>query len=726
MNKIGRKLTAAGLCAVVCLTGVGAAFAQTTEQAEAAPQTAEQPASADARRALCKDETVYVLAGADGSVQKIIVSDWIQNSLKSDTVSDSSALTDIDTVKGDESYAVNGSNMTIWDARGNDIYYQGSIEKELPVDLTVSYRLDGTAISAEELAGRSGKVTIRFDYRNNQTETVEIDGQTETLCVPFAMLTGMLLDSEAFRNVQVTNGKLLNDGDHTAVIGLAFPGLQEDLGISAETLEIPDYVEITADVTDFRLGMTVTVATNEVFSQLDAESLRLSDLDDSLSRLTDATEALMDGSSALYDGLCTLLEKSDTLVAGVRELAAGADALKAGADGLSDGAEALLTGAKGLSAGLETLSSGSADLNSGATQVFNSLLATATAQVRAAGISISDLTIENYADVLNGVITSLDESAVYDQAFHQVTSAVNARRSEITELVTAAVREQVTQQVTAAVQTQVSTGVRTAAEAQVTRQVLQALGLTAEDYEAGIAAGQITEQEQARIEAAIAEQMASEEIRSMIESTVSEKMAGSEMQQTIGSNVEAQMQTETVQDTIAKNVKTQARQVISDNMKSDAVQSQLNAAAEGRKTLLELKASLDSYHTFYLGVQYYTGGVDQAAAGAVELKNGTAAVQAGAAELYSGVLSLQDGMPALLDGVTELRDGAMTLSEGMQQLHEEGIQKLAELLGDELNSVVARLKATIAVSQSYTNFSGIADDTSGQVKFVYRTEEIKP
>lgn len=105
MNKIGRKLTAAGLCAVVCLTGVGAAFAQTTEQAEAAPQTAERPASADARQALCKDETVYVLAGADGSVQKIIVSDWIQNSLKSDTVSDSSALTDIETVKGDESYA---------------------------------------------------------------------------------------------------------------------------------------------------------------------------------------------------------------------------------------------------------------------------------------------------------------------------------------------------------------------------------------------------------------------------------------------------------------------------------------------------------------------------------------------------------------------------------------------------------------------------------------------
>lgn len=256
MNKLGRKLTAAGLCAALCLTGAGAAFAKTTDAAEAAQPKKVQTVQASTQQEVCKDETVYVLAGADGSVQKIIVSDWIKNALESDTISDRSDLTDIENIKGDESYTLDENNMAVWDAQGNDIYYQGKIEKELPVNMTVSYKLDGKAISAEELAGKSGTVTIRFDYKNNQYEMVEIDGKREKIYVPFAMLTGMLLDSDTFRHVQVTNGKLLNDGDHTIVVGLAFPGLQENLSISRETLEIPSYVEITADVTDFELAMS--------------------------------------------------------------------------------------------------------------------------------------------------------------------------------------------------------------------------------------------------------------------------------------------------------------------------------------------------------------------------------------------------------------------------------------------------------------------------------------
>lgn len=735
MNKIGRKLTAAGLCAALCLTGAGAAFAQTTGKTEdkrsktsESAQTTPTEASSEAS----KDETVYVLAGANGSVQKIIVSDWIKNALGSDTVSDKTDLSNIENVKGDESYSLNGSNMTVWDAQGNDIYYQGNIEKELPVDLSICYKLDGKAVSAEEIAGKSGKVTIRFDYRNNQYEMVEIDGEKEKIYVPFAMLTGMMLDSDAFRNVEVSNGKLLNDGDRTIVVGLAFPGLQENLGLSRETLEIPNYVEITADVTDFELGMTVTVAANEVFNEIDVDHIGLSDVDGSLRELTDAMAQLMDGSSVLYDGLCTLLEKSNELVAGVKELAEGANALKAGADALGTGADKLLTGAEKLSAGLDNLSSNSASLNSGAAQVFNSLLSAAATQIRAAGISVSDMTISNYAEVLNGVIATLDETAVYDQALQQVTAAVEAKRPEITEKVTAAVRTQVTQQVTETVQSQVSASVTAAVEEQVTQQVLQAMGLTNAGYEAGIAAGQISRQEQARIEAAIATQMASEEIQSRIASTVSEKMASSEIQATIGGNVEARMQSETVQNTIAQNGEAQVRQAISENMQSDAVQSQLAEASEGSKTIIALKTSLDSYNAFYLGVLSYTGGVDSVASGAGELsdgvsdlKDGTATLKVGAAKLYSGVLTLQDGMPALIGGITELRDGAMALSDGLEQFNEEGIQKLVNLIDEDLDGVAVRLKATVDASKRYTNFSGISDGMDGQVKFIYRTDEIK-
>ena len=160
--------------------------------------------------------------------------------MTSDSLDDKTELSDIENIKGDESFTLGGDNSCVWDAQGNDIYYQGNIEKELPVQMSVCYTLDGQAIAPEALAGQSGHVTIRFDYQNMQYEEVLLDGKTEKIYVPFTMLTGMLLDTEVFRNVTISNGKLINDGDRIAVVGIAFPGLQEDLAISKEKLDIPD------------------------------------------------------------------------------------------------------------------------------------------------------------------------------------------------------------------------------------------------------------------------------------------------------------------------------------------------------------------------------------------------------------------------------------------------------------------------------------------------------
>ena len=274
MRKFSTKIIVFCLCTLLAVSGIAmTAFAQNPDENEAENQEKQEipeTASVADDAGVSKDETVYVLARADGSVQKIIVSDWLKNSLDNAAVSDRSELTDVENVKGDESYTMNGDDMRVWDAQGNDIYYQGNIEKELPVDLSVSYKLDGEPISADDLVGKSGRVTIRFDYQNKQYETVEIDGKQEKIYVPFAMLTGVLLDDDVFTNVEVTNGKLINDGSRTVVIGIAFPGLQENLAISKDKLDIPDYVEITADVSGFRLDMTVTLATNQVFNEFDA------------------------------------------------------------------------------------------------------------------------------------------------------------------------------------------------------------------------------------------------------------------------------------------------------------------------------------------------------------------------------------------------------------------------------------------------------------------------
>lgn len=727
MNKKVTKIIAICLCAALCLGGAGVAFAQTGSKQESAQPTAAQKA-ADLQQKISKDETVYVLAGADGSVQKIIVSDWLKNELGSASLTDKSGLSNIENVKGDESYSINGDNMTVWDAQGNDIYYQGDIQKELPVGLTVRYTLNGKAVSPEQLKGQSGKVTIRFDYENHQYETVQINGQNQRIYVPFAMLTGMILDNDTFRNVTVSNGKLVNDGDRTVVVGLAFPGLQENLNLSRDQLSIPSSVEITADVTDFSLGMTVTLACNDLFSQLGDVDLGSLDAAGSLNKLTDAMDQLLNGSSALYDGLTTLLDKSGELAAGVEELAQGAAAIKAGADSLDEGAAELKAGLADLSEGLNKLSANSAALNGGAEQVFNSLLETATAQIRAKGLTVPDLTIENYAEELNKLIKSLDETTVYENALTQVTAAVEKQRPLITQKVTAAVRQEVEAKVTAAVKTEATT----AAQAQVAENVIRtATGMTKKDYDAAVAAGQIPQAKQDAVNAAIQAQLSDPDVQKQINATVEAQMASETVKNTIKAQTDAQMQTEKVQAAISQNVELQVEKAIAENMASDAVQKQLQAASEGSKTLIALKASLDDYNAFYLGLLDYTAGVDEAAegsnelyAGAGDLKDGTAELRAGAAKLYAGVLQLKDGTPALVSGVTQLKDGAMQLSEGLQQLNKEGIQKLTKLLQDDLGDLTARVQATIDVSKDYRSFSGISDDASGQVKFIYRTDEI--
>ena len=727
MNKKVTKIIAICLCAALCLGGAGVAFAQTGSKQESAQPTAAQKA-ADLQQKISKDETVYVLAGADGSVQKIIVSDWLKNELGSASLTDKSGLSNIENVKGDESYSINGDNMTVWDAQGNDIYYQGDIQKELPVGLTVRYTLNGKAVSPEQLKGQSGKVTIRFDYENHQYETVQINGQNQRIYVPFAMLTGMILDNDTFRNVTVSNGKLVNDGDRTVVVGLAFPGLQENLNLSRDQLSIPSSVEITADVTDFSLGMTVTLACNDLFSQLGDVDLGSLDAAGSLNKLTDAMDQLLNGSSALYDGLTTLLDKSGELAAGVEELAQGAAAIKAGADSLDEGAAELKAGLADLSEGLNKLSANSAALNGGAEQVFNSLLETATAQIRAKGLTVPDLTIENYAEELNKLIKSLDETTVYENALTQVTAAVEKQRPLITQKVTAAVRQEVEAKVTAAVKTEATT----AAQAQVAENVIRtATGMTKKDYDAAVAAGQIPQAKQDAVNAAIQAQLSDPDVQKQINATVEAQMASETVKNTIKAQTDAQMQTEKMQAAISQNVELQVKKAIAENMASDEVQKQLQAASEGSKTLIALKASLDDYNAFYLGLLDYTAGVDEAAegsnelyAGAGDLKDGTAELRAGAAKLYAGVLQLKDGTPALVSGVTQLKDGAMQLSEGLQQLNKEGIQKLTKLLQDDLGDLTARVQATIDVSKDYRSFSGISDDASGQVKFIYRTDEI--
>lgn len=731
MKRKATKTTALVLSASLLLgAGATVVYAQNAAPEEKVDEKPPVAATTATTGIPSKDETVYVLSGADGSAKQVIVSNWLQNTAKADMLEDVANLANIENVKGNEAFTEGKDGTLTWDAKGADIYYQGTTDQQIPVDMKISYTLDGKSISPEDLAGKSGRVTIRFDYQNHQMETVNVGGVQQKIYVPFVILTGTMLDTEVFRNVTVTNGEMENLGNEIAVMGIALPGMQENLNIGKDTIDIPNYVEIAADVESFDMGPTLTVATTAPFQQLDSGHLDAAGLKEQAHKLTDGMTQLMDGSNQLYDGLNTLLEQSGTLVSGIDQLAAGALQLQNGISALKDGTTQLQTGASQLADGLTTLDANSAALNGGAQQVFLSLLSSANTQLAAAGLNVPTLTIENYAEVLNEVIASLDETAVYQSALQQVTEGVNARRGEIENAVTAAVQQQVstavTTQVTAAVRQTVQQTVQ-ANEAQFRSAVVfQATGMTLKDYEAAVEANQISPEQQAAINAGVEKAMAAEVEKQMQSDEVNAKIAAISQK-----TITEKMASDEIKATIAQNTDLQVQKAISDMMASPEIQNKLQAAAEGAKAVIALKTSLDSYNSFYLGLLAYTSGVSVAASGAQDLLAGADALKDGTGKLANGVDALNSGMqtmkdktPSLLDGITALKDGSALLKDGLKKMMDEGIEKIANLAENDLEALSDRLSATIDAAKGYTSFSGAHQDTESLVKFIYKTDSI--
>ncbi len=348
-----------------------------------------------------KEENVYVITDAYGTSKEVIVSDWLKNPQGKDTLKDASDLKDIKNVKGDETFTQGNDGALTWKAAGNDIYYQGTTEKAIPVDVKITYYLNGKEMKPEDMVGKSGKVTIRFDYDNKEKKTVQINNKDEEVYVPFTVMSAMVLPTDKFADITVKNGKVMSEGSNNIIMGLAFPGLQKSLNIDEEELkdkdiEIPDYVEVNAVTSDFSLDMTLSVVLSDALSDIHlTDSIDFSDIDKDMDKLTDASSELQDGTGKLKDGVNTLSEKtgefqnganklSDGIkdyTNGVSTLAGGIDTLKSGAQSAADGASKLASGASDAKSGADKLASGASDLASGAQQVsggVNTLSSTMT------------------------------------------------------------------------------------------------------------------------------------------------------------------------------------------------------------------------------------------------------------------------------------------------------------------------------------------------------------
>lgn len=368
-----------------------------------------------------KDESVYLISDANGNVNKTIVVDHLKNKDKKDTLEDASNLSDIENVKGKEKFTQSGDKLT-WQAGGKDIYYQGTATAEPPVTQKVTYYLDGKEISPEDLAGKSGKVKIRFDYTNTTSYTETVNGEKQTVSVPFAAVTGLVL-GDGFENIEVTNGKAEVSDSSSVVLGYALPGLKDSLGIKDGDLDgdvnIPEYMEMTADVKNFSMPAAMTFVVN-ASDYVSTDGIDTSDLDDMINDLKDASTQLQDGSKTLAegtdtlaDGLSTLQSKLGTFASGVGTLQSGlktytdgvstlsgglntlgnsTGALVSGADKLNSGAGQLASGSATLKDGLKTYTNGASQLNTGLNQLNDSTgsLATGVTSLNDGAKTLSD------------------------------------------------------------------------------------------------------------------------------------------------------------------------------------------------------------------------------------------------------------------------------------------------------------------------------------------------
>lgn len=279
-----------------------------------------------------KEETVYVNADATGNSDEVTVSDWLKNSGSvSGNLTDESILKEIKNVKGDETFTENGDQLT-WNTAGEDIYYQGTTDKELPVSVKLTYFLDGKEVKPDELKGKSGHLKIQVQYTNNEKKTVTVDGKEEEVYTPFVMMTGMILPNETFSNVTIDNGKVISDGSRNIVVGFGMPGLKDSLDLDEETTKeaedkgvtIPENFEMEADVTDFTMSSTFTVALTDLLDDMDMDNIiDVDSLKDLLNELEDAALELVSGSGTLADGASTLADGVSSYTAGADELNAG-------------------------------------------------------------------------------------------------------------------------------------------------------------------------------------------------------------------------------------------------------------------------------------------------------------------------------------------------------------------------------------------------------------------
>lgn len=572
--------------------------------------------------AFTKEETVYSKLTKEGENYSTLVSTHLENDEKADLLKDMTDLLKIENTKGEEEFSQEGDSL-VWKADKKDIYYQGESQKELPIVCHVKYELDGKELSAEEIVGKTGIVTVTIHYTNKEEHSVIVNGKEEKMYTPFVVVAGTVIPNDKNKKIEISNGKVVNDGSKSLVMGMAMPGLQESLKIGKEEVEIPEEIQITMEATDFELGNIITFVTPKVLEEEDFKFL------DKLEEIYQQVDTVEVASSQIEEGSTALAEGSSKLALGSKKL--------------NEGSTVAYQGAKQMKQEVEK----------------------ATKQLKNDKKEVLD------EATLNQIGEQAKQSAILNQT--QKEAIGNGAKTQSIQMMQAQKEE-----IGKKAESQVSSLSLSLQQKQQIEASVKA-GLEANsNYQAlPVAQQEMILQFSKASAITVAEETAREtakQVANRTAQTVAVEVAGSVANQT-AQTVAGEVTTQVAQTTAVTTAKQVANQVKA--QAQNQVISQMNTLGDGLSQL--------------------TNGLG-------DLKNGTSSLQQGA---------------------SELQVGANTLEEGVKQFNEKAIEKICDLINNDVKDGHERVEKLIELSKEYNHFTMLNGECKGEVKFVMIMDAIK-
>ena len=616
--------------------------------------------------AMTKEETVYSKINLEGEVYSSKVSTHLINEEEQELIQDMTDLLNIQNTNGEEEYVQEGDSL-VWKADGKDIYYEGDLQKELPIETKVSYTLDGKEISARELAGKSGDLSIQIEYQNKDAHEVTINGQKQTIYTPFVVVAGTIFNNEKVRDIQISNGKVVDNGQKSIVMGLAFPGLQESLDLPKDEVEIPNSITITAKVTDFEMDSILSFVTPKVLEQSDLESFdKMNELYAKVDELQSASKQLQDGASSLKSGTEEYTDKSQEFSNAMKQVANGVDTLNSNYGKISDGIAVLNQSSKELENGASSISEGTKAVESNLNVISEKL------EEAQAGSSTLLAGQKKVGEGINRVISSLQQT---QQGSSEQIKNLEALISGNQEA----------------------------------KKNLQSANQTIDSQIAALK--KVMPQ--------------TEEITTQINTLSTQKQANLKLIGLLEQNIKANTQTinslksNTQIEELKKGLTSLEEASTKLETGAQSLNEGLTELSKGSQTLAQKSSELSQ------GASTLKEGTAKLGEGTKSLAGGSSQVKSGLNKIDDSTKQLTQANTKLVDGASTIQTGATQLYTGIETFNQQGINEICNYINHNVKSLQQRIEKLTDLADEYDHFTMLNEESKGNVKFILMIDGIK-